>query len=123
IDAWRIDAAPDERQGIIVAAYQLGYRIAMLCAGAGALYIAEFVNWHAAYFSMAALMSVGLVATLLSPVVDRVPEALPAGAAPPAPKRFDFVRAVKEPLLDLYSRHGKALVLILVLVSLYRMSD
>jgi PAT family beta-lactamase induction signal transducer AmpG len=132
IDAWRIDAAPDERQGIMVAAYQLGYRLAMLCAGAGALYIAEFVNWHAAYFTMAALMSVGLVASVLSPVVDRIPEALPNGAAPapasasdlaPAPKHFDFVRAVKEPLMDLYSRLGKVLVLILVLVSLYRMSD
>jgi PAT family beta-lactamase induction signal transducer AmpG len=39
------------------------------------------------------------------------------------PKRFDFVSAVKEPVLDLYSRFGKALVLILILVSLYRMSD
>jgi PAT family beta-lactamase induction signal transducer AmpG len=123
IDAWRIDAAPDERQGIMVAAYQLGYRLAMLCAGAGALYIAEFVDWHAAYFTMAALMSVGLVASVQSPVVDRVPEALPAGAAPPAPKHFDFVRAVKEPFVDLYSRLGKVLVLILILVSLYRMSD
>ncbi|HEX5130506.1 MAG TPA: MFS transporter [Usitatibacter sp.] len=122
IDAWRIDAAPDERQGIMVAAYQLGYRIAMLCAGAGALYIAEFVDWHAAYFTMAALMSVGLVASVLSPVVDRVPEAQ-AGTKPPQARRFDFVRAVKEPLLDLYSRLGKVLVLILLLVSLYRMSD
>ena len=122
IDAWRIDAAPDERQGIIVAAYQLGYRLAMLCAGAGALYIAEFVNWHAAYFTMAALMSVGLVASVLSPIVDRVPDAQP-GAAPPAEKRFDFIRALKAPLMDLYSRLGKVLLLILLLVSLYRMSD
>src|SRR5512132_1440389 len=46
VDAWRIDAAPTEMQGIMAAAYQLGYRLALLCAGAGALYIAEFVDWR-----------------------------------------------------------------------------
>lgn len=119
-DAWRIDAAPDERQGIMVAAYQLGYRIAMLAAGAGALYIAEFVNWQASYATMGALMAVGVVATLLSPIVDRAPD---AASAPLIPQRFDFVAAVKAPLLELYSRFGRVLVLILVLCSLYRMSD
>ncbi len=116
IDAWRIDAAPDERQGIMVAAYQLGYRLALLAAGAGALYIAEFVDWRASYFTMAALMSIGIVASILSPVVDR---------AKPVPesKRFDLVRAVKEPLADLYSRMGRVLIIVLVLVALYRMSD
>ena len=44
IDGWRIDAAPSSRQGLMAAAYQLGYRLALICAGAGALYIAEFVE-------------------------------------------------------------------------------
>jgi PAT family beta-lactamase induction signal transducer AmpG len=114
IDAWRIDAAPDEHQGIMVAAYQLGYRIALLAAGAGALYIAEFVDWRASYIAMAVLMSVGLLATFLSPVVDRVKD---------EPKRFDLARAVKEPLMDLHSRMGNTLIIVLVLVALYRMSD
>jgi PAT family beta-lactamase induction signal transducer AmpG len=120
-DAWRIDAAPDERQGIMVAAYQLGYRIALIMAGAGALYIAEFVDWRTSYAAMAALMSVGLAASFLSPVVDRTRDALPGPHA--APQRFDFVRAVKEPLMDLYTRMGPVLVVVLVLCSLYRMSD
>jgi len=120
IDAWRIDAAPDERQGIMVAAYQLGYRLALLAAGAGALYIAEFVDWRASYATMAALMSIGLVASFLSPVVDRVREALPGSEAP---KRFDFVRAVKEPIVDLSARMGRVLIVVLVLIALYRMSD
>ena len=119
IDAWRIDAAPDERQGIMVAAYQLGYRLALLAAGAGALYIAEFVDWRASYATMAGLMSVGLIASLLSPIVDRA-----AGTrANAAPERFNLVRAVKEPVLDLYARMGQVLVVVLVLVALYRMSD
>lgn len=118
-DGWRIDAAPDERQGILVAAYQLGYRLALLCAGAGALYIAQFMSWQAAYFSMAALMVVGFVACLLSPIVDRAPEAGSAQAS----RGFDFVRGLKEPFVDLYGRVGKLLVPILVLVALYRLPD
>ena len=60
IDGWRIDAAPTERQGMMAAVYQLGYRLAMLCAGAGALYIADFVSWRAAYLTMAGLTLVGI---------------------------------------------------------------
>jgi PAT family beta-lactamase induction signal transducer AmpG len=118
-DAWRIDAAPDERQGIMVAAYQLGYRLGLLCAGAGALYLAEFIDWRTSYATMGALMSIGIAATLLSPVVDRVRDAVPGAV----PKRFNLVEAVKEPLVDLYARMGRVLVVVLVLCALYRMSD
>ena len=123
VDGWRIDAAPTSQQGIMAAAYQLGYRLALLCAGAGALYIAEFVSWRAAYIAMAALMSVGLVASLLAPVVDRAPA--PADGATPIPTalRFDFRQAVWAPLADLYRRKGGMLVAILILVSLYRLPD
>lgn len=117
VDGWRIDVAPTEMQGIMAAAYQLGYRIGLLAAGAGALYVAQFVDWRAAYFSMAALMGVGIVASLLSPPVDRAPDA----SAPR--KRFDFAEAVKAPLADLYRRKGRVLVPILALVALYRLSD
>jgi PAT family beta-lactamase induction signal transducer AmpG len=117
IDGWRIDAAPLEMQGIMAAAYQLGYRLALLCAGAGALYIAEFVDWRVAYFSMAGLMVVGFGASLLSPIVDRAPG---AGTVPP---RFDFAQAVKAPVADLYRRTGRVLIPILALVALYRLPD
>ena len=117
IDGWRIDAAPTEKQGIMAAAYQLGYRLALLAAGAGALYMAEFVNWQAAYYAMAACMLVGFGAALLSPIVDRPPD--PARRI----KRFSFTEAVKQPILDLYSRIGGALIAILALVALYRLPD
>ena len=122
VDGWRIDAAPTSRQGIMAAAYQLGYRLALICAGAGALYIAEFVDWRTAYLSMAALMSVGLVASLLAPVVDRPPQS--AGAEPPgAAKAFSFADAIRAPLADLFRRKGTLLVPILALVALYRLPD
>jgi MFS transporter, PAT family, beta-lactamase induction signal transducer AmpG len=119
VDGWRIDAAPTSRQGIMAAAYQLGYRLALICAGAGALYLAEFVNWRAAYLSMAALMSVGLIASLLAPVVDRAP-----GMGPERlPARFSFKDAIIAPLADLYGRKGTMLIPILALVALYRLPD
>ena len=119
VDGWRIDAAPIEKQGIMAAAYQLGYRLALLAAGAGALYIAEFVDWHAAYFSMAALMGVGFVAALFSPIVDRGPGETERAR----PARFSFTAAVKEPFADLYLRKGRVLIPILLLVAFYRLPD
>jgi len=120
-DAWRIDAAPDERQGIMVAAYQLGYRLGLLSAGAGALYLAEFIDWRTSYATMGALMAIGIAATLLSPVVDRARDAVPGAQV--VHKRFNLFEAVKEPLVDLYARMGRVLVVVLVLCALYRMSD
>ena len=122
VDGWRIDAAPTSRQGIMAAAYQLGYRLALICAGAGALYVAEFVTWRAAYVSMAALMSVGLVASLLAPVVDKAPGLDEGGPKSPA-KAFSFSAAIVAPLTDLYGRKGAMLVPILALVALYRLPD
>ena len=45
LDAFRIEATDETLQGATAATYQLGYRIAVLAAGAGALYIAEFGSW------------------------------------------------------------------------------
>jgi MFS transporter, PAT family, beta-lactamase induction signal transducer AmpG len=117
IDGWRIDAAPTSQQGIMAAAYQLGYRLALICAGAGALYIAEFVSWRVAYLSMAALMGVGVIATLFAPVVDRAPAARRLRIG------FNFKDDVVAPLADLYARKGTMLVPILILVALYRLPD
>lgn len=115
-DGWRIDAAPLEKQGVMGAAYQLGYRLGMLCAGAGALYVAEFTSWRVAYFSMAGLLAVGFVAALLSPIVDREPEG-------GRPKRFDIAHGVVRPLKDIYVRLGPLLVPVLVFVALFRLPD
>ena len=51
-------------QAPLAAAYQYGYRVAILVGGAGALYIAQFVSWPVAYQAMAACMLVGVLATL-----------------------------------------------------------
>lgn len=46
---------------------QSGYRIGMLASGAGALFIAASAGWFAAYATMAALVSVGLLVFLFAP--------------------------------------------------------
>ena len=71
VDAWRIESAPPEMQGGMAAAYQFGYRIAMMVSTAGALWIAADYGWRMSYTTMALLMGVGMVATLLA----REPEA------------------------------------------------
>src|SRR5262249_10871330 len=97
IDGWRIDAAPIERQGLRPAVYQLGYRLAMLCAGAGALYIADFAGWRAAYLAMAGLTLVGIGGCLASPRLDR-----PLGG--PNKLAASFAVSFVEPLGDLLRR-------------------
>ena len=42
IDAYRIECAPPEWQGILSSLYVAGYRIGMIVAGAGALYLASY---------------------------------------------------------------------------------
>jgi PAT family beta-lactamase induction signal transducer AmpG len=75
IDAYRIESAPPTLQGLLAAAYIAGYRIGMLVAGAGALYLATFFGsshdsysyeaWRNTYCIMAALITVGMITTLL----------------------------------------------------------
>jgi len=122
VDGWRIDAAPSERQGMMSATYQLGYRLALLCAGAGALYIADFVSWKAAYLTMSAMMAIGLCACLLS---GKTPQDK-ARASSPSTSTLAFpslASSFVEPLADLVRRKGPMLVIILALVALYRLPD
>jgi PAT family beta-lactamase induction signal transducer AmpG len=67
IDAWRIEIADVSRQGIMASAYQWGYRAATLTAGAAPLFLASSFGWNVSYGVMAALMGIGIVATLAAP--------------------------------------------------------
>ncbi len=67
IDAWRIEVAEDRQQGIMAAAYQWGYRIAMIVAGALPLILAQSHSWNFSYAAMATLMGIGMLAVLFAP--------------------------------------------------------
>ena len=65
LDAFRIESTDESLQGATAATYQLGYRIAVLVASAGVLYIAEFASWPIGYATMALLALVGIATTLM----------------------------------------------------------
>jgi PAT family beta-lactamase induction signal transducer AmpG len=139
VDAWRIEAAPPLMQGAMAAAYQLGYRIALMVAGAGALWIAADYGWTAAYTTMAAFVGVGIVTTLLisepEPRVARETLAQEQrviawlehkGHWPRSLQALGswFIGAVVCPFLDFFTRYGKRLaVLMLAFIASYRLAD
>ena len=138
IDAWRIEAVPREWQGAMAAGYVFGYRFALLIAGAGALYIADFVSWTAAYLVMAVLMCGGLLTTLFvsEPDVAQERESVMleqnvidymARRAhwPAVPRRLAgwFVGAVVGPFVDFFRHHGAMAIAILLFIGVYRISD
>lgn len=65
IDAYRVELLKPEEQGAGAAMAVLGYRFGMIASSAGALYLAQYFGWTAAYWVMAALLVVGLLAALL----------------------------------------------------------
>lgn len=138
IDAYRIEAVAGDLQGAMAATYQLGYRAALLAAGAGALYLAEYVSWPAAYLTMAALALVGIVTVLAiaEPETRPAPETaaqearvaayLGANPGQSAGRRrlaVWFIGAVICPVTDFLSRAGRAALPILLFVGLFRLSD
>jgi len=63
IDAWRIETFPERRQGLALAVYVWGYRIALLTSTTGVIAAAAAVGWHQALMAMAVLVAVGIVVT------------------------------------------------------------
>ena len=66
VDAYRVEIAPIEAQGALVATYSLGYRIALIASGALALVLADHVAWPMVYRGMALLLLVPIAACLLA---------------------------------------------------------
>ena len=71
IDAYRIETLNEDEQGAGAAVYQLGYRVAMILAGGGALILADVLGWSITYVIMAGLMGMGLITTVFSPEPTR----------------------------------------------------
>jgi PAT family beta-lactamase induction signal transducer AmpG len=129
LDAYRIEAASLDLQGAMAAAYVFGYRLALLAAGAGAFYIAEYSSWTLAYLCMAGLMLVGIVTTLGIAEPEHPPpdDAVMATANPDASlvqRLLAWLRyAVMDPFVEFFRRNGRMAVFILLLIGLYKVSD
>ncbi|AJY50982.1 MULTISPECIES: MFS transporter [Halomonadaceae] len=138
IDAYRIESADDDVQAAMASTYIIGYRGGLLAAGAGALYIAASASWDAAYMSMAALMSIGVLTVLLRPEPKRASLSIQLIHEP---KVRAFIRASRGkpkilrrlgawsigalvcPFTDFFSRYGVKALWILVFIAVFRISD
>ena len=128
LDAFRIESADARLQAALAASYQTGYRLAMIWAGAGVLWIAahqeaigqsgyQQLAWQAAYLVMAASMGVGLVTVAFSQ------EPAPVAMAPARNVAEWLQSAVVAPFADFWLRHRWHAVLVLALIAVYRISD
>ena len=144
IDAFRIESGGARLQAAMAATYMIGYRLAMITAGAGVLWLAAWVDpdeatyqhgpWQFAYTVMACLMGVGILTTLLvsepqpsvgssSSSAARTPEFI--AALHPylrVPLRWLW-SAVLNPFIDFFARYGWLALLVLALIASYRISD
>lgn len=111
IDAWRIEVFPQRMQGMALAAYVWGYRVALLIATTGTLAAVGWIGWHTALLGLAGLIAFGAVVTLLAPE-----PAVPREVSAPGPVSLAgrLRHAVLEPLLDILVRPGAWAVLAFV---------
>ncbi|MFT3813221.1 MAG: AmpG family muropeptide MFS transporter [Acidovorax sp.] len=128
LDAFRIESAAADKQAALAATYQTGYRLAMIWAGAGVLWVAARFEaagvggyqagaWRGAYLVMAASMAVGVLTVLLSP--EPAPRPLP-----PVKNAADWLRgALVDPFADFIARYRWQALLVLALIAVYRISD
>lgn len=139
IDAWRIESVPVKQQGAMAGTYQLGYRMGMLLAGAGAFFIAGSYSWNIAYAAMGCAMLVGVITTFIIKEPEkritqdtwkteqRVIDFLQDSAHLPDVIRKPvawLLGAVVCPFVDFFARNGAAAALIiLTFISVFRMSD
>ena len=108
-DAYRTDVLPPGERASGTSTWIMGYRIAMLVSGAGALVLSDHMPWSRVYMVMALLMGIGIVATW------RAPE--PEAVRPPR----TIADAVVKPFVDFFTRKGAAMALTFVM--LYRIGD
>ncbi|MBD2339162.1 AmpG family muropeptide MFS transporter [Calothrix sp. FACHB-156] len=111
-DAYRTDVLEKLEMGAGAAIFILGYRIALLVAGALALILADRIPWSSVYLLMAGTMVLGIFATLFAPE----PEAI----SPPA----SLTDAVILPFSEFFQRRGVIQgFLVLLFITLYKLGD
>jgi PAT family beta-lactamase induction signal transducer AmpG len=124
VDAWRIEAASDSDElGLLSAAYQLGYRGALLVTDALILISANHLGWPISYTMMAVLMGIGVGATL----VAKEPLRSQRDPSEPEQRRLSSVRgfadAVIGPFAEFFRVYGWVALLMLAMISLYRLPE
>jgi PAT family beta-lactamase induction signal transducer AmpG len=123
IDAWRIEAAGDSDElGLLSAAYQLGYRAAIIVTDALILISANHFGWPVSYGMMAVLMGVGAAATVFA-IEPRRSEAAASQRASGLRTIRGFIDAVVGPFVEFFRAHGWVAIVMLAMISLYRLPE
>ncbi|HYE51616.1 MAG TPA: MFS transporter [Azospirillaceae bacterium] len=121
VDAWRIEQAESgEEMGLLTAAFQLGYRAAILATDALILLLAAKAGWATSYGAAGIAMAIGLAATLAASEPAR---AAAAGREAPLWTPRGLLDAVVGPFLSFFRDHGRFALLMLATISLYRLPD
>ncbi len=124
IDAWRIEAADDSDElGLLSAAYQLGYRAAIIVTDALILISANHLGWPVSYTTMALLMGIGMAASAAA--IEPLRSA-PAGGVEGSERLRSargFADAVIGPFAEFFRTHGWIALLMLAMISLYRLPE
>jgi PAT family beta-lactamase induction signal transducer AmpG len=138
IDGLRVELLEERQQGGGAALYILGYRVALLVAGAGSLIVAGLSGWPTAYTAMAVLMGIGILATLLIPEPP-VPDSTDADRQQREaegyldrrrlmPRRLQaigawFYVAVASPFIEFFRRFGAFAWVVLAFVLFFKLGD
>ena len=124
VDAWRIEAAADSDElGLLSAAYQFGYRIAVLVTEAAILIIANHFGWRLSYGVMAALMAIGVTASLMATEPLRAKKVFESKAETPLWSARGFFDAVIGPFAEFFRVYGWLALLMLAMISFYQLPE
>ncbi|MGD9742828.1 MAG: MFS transporter [Dongiaceae bacterium] len=118
IDAYRIEVLSEAEQGAGAAATQVGYRLGLILAGAGAIALSDFIGWPAIFALLAGAVGIGMIAVLIAPE-PAPPADWVAGERTPFMVRLR--QAVIDPFLDFMRRRGW--LVILAFVFFYKFGD
>ncbi len=111
IDAWRIEIFPEQRQGVALAAYVWGYRVALLVSMSGVVAASASIGWHRALLLVSVPIFAGVLVTLAA-------GREPATAAPP---ERGFSHAAIEPIRSFLRRPSSLLTL--AFVALFKLGE
>jgi PAT family beta-lactamase induction signal transducer AmpG len=124
VDAWRIEAAADSDElGLLSAAYQFGYRIAILVSEAAILLVANRVGWRLSYTVMAVLMAIGVSASLMATEPLRAKKVFESKAETPLWTPRGFFDAVIGPFREFFRVYGWLALLMLAMISFYQLPE
>ena len=111
IDAWRIEIFPTDRQGVALAVYVWGYRVALLVSTTAVIAASGSVGWHRALLGVAVLIAGGTLVTLVAQREE---------ATVVAPGR-GLQHAVIDPVRSFLAR--PAALLVLAFVALFKLGE